>query len=67
MKCNNLFLQFLAKEVKFLDDSDLYDMYKTYMKRKVKAFEENKPLDYTKFIEITDVLKQEILRRCCYR
>lgn len=65
MKCNNLFLQFLAEEVKFLDDSDLYDMYKTYMKRKVKAFEENKPLDYTKFIEITDVLKQEILRRCC--
>lgn len=64
MKCNKLFLQLLNEEVAYLEDSDLYAMYKTYMKRKVEAFEDSNNLNYEKYKEITEVLRQEIIRRC---
>lgn len=64
MKCNKLFLQFLTEELVYLEDYDLYTMYKSYMRSKVKAFEDNNSLNYEKYKEITEVLREEILRRC---
>lgn len=66
MKCNKLFLQLLNEEVAYLEDPDLYAMYKTYMKRKV---DEDEKLIHTICVggqnrEMTEVLRQEIIRRC---
>lgn len=65
MKCNEVVLELLKEELIYLNDGDVYALYKDFKRRKISSFENNKPLDYEKYTEIIDVLREEILRRCC--
>ena len=63
-KKRNLFLMFLQEEVPLLSDSDLYSLYRTYRDKAFIDYVDGNNQDYLKYKEYSEVLREEIIRRC---
>lgn len=62
---SNLFVNLLKESIHLYEDRDLYMLYRTYNQKKHQAFIDGNTEDYKKLTDVSNMLKKEILKRCC--
>ena len=62
---NKLFIIFLEESIDKMEDKDVYLLYRDYNKKKAQALIDGKLEDYKHIVQVVDMLKKEVLSRCC--